>query len=124
MTVGEFQAIKAKNTEMGGIPGLETGGKGLSSRGDPGPGCRAGLDGFGGCSGGEPGLGRGQSKGTPNTRPDSALEKEKQVKVCKAKKQPAGKQVMTGQWTRGRQRGLRNTYRQTWASSSPSLCSS
>ena len=52
MTVGEFQAIKAKNTEMGGIPGLETGGKGLSSRGDPGPGCRAGLDGFGGIDGG------------------------------------------------------------------------
>lgn len=49
----------------------------------------------------EPGLGRGQSKGTLNTRPDSAPEKERQAKVCKAKKQPAGKEVMTGQWTRG-----------------------
>ena len=79
---------------------------------------------LGGVGEGSLGWGRGQSKGAPNTRPDSAPEKEKQVKVCKAKKRPAGKEVMTGQWTRGLQRGLRNTYRQTWVSSSPSLCSS
>ena len=71
MTVGEFQAIKAKNTEMGGIPGLEMGGKGPSSRGDPGSGRRAGLDGSGGCRVGEPGLGEGPDQG--NTQHQTRL---------------------------------------------------
>lgn len=71
MIVGEFQAIKAKNTEMGGIPGLEIGGKGLSSRGDPGSGHRAGLDGSQGCRGGEPGLGEGPDQG--NTQHQTRL---------------------------------------------------
>lgn len=71
MTVGEFQAIKAENTEMGGIPGLKIGGEGLSSRGDPGSGRRAGLDGSGGCRVGEPGLGKGPDQG--NTQHQTRL---------------------------------------------------
>ena len=71
MTVGEFQAIKAKNTEMGGIPGLETGGKGLSSRGDPGQDAGLGWMDLGGVAVGS--LGWGGARAREHPTPDQTL---------------------------------------------------
>lgn len=68
---GGIPGHKAKNTEMGGIPGLESGGKGISSRGDPWARMQGWADGSGGVGKGARGWGRGQSK--EHLTPDQTL---------------------------------------------------